>query len=127
MRCRRCHRALSNPGSVQHGFGRICWSKLQKTTYDERPRMLRITITDKELAQKSIMRIRELMRSADRKDCHICGEPLDPANVEYYDHEGGYDLPGFGQPQWLYHHCEGCDHELSLWKLRIPELSEVRS
>ena len=131
--CRRCHRNIVNKTSVQHGFGPVCWSKLNAQAYDERPMMFRITITDKKEASKSLARVRQIMGAAlksgtaARTTCMNCGEPLRPENIEYYDHEGGYDLPGFGQPQWLYHHCEGtkngkkCNHDLSLWKLRIPD------
>jgi len=133
--CRRCHRSIVNKTSVQHGFGPVCWTKLNALGYDERPTMFRITITDKKEASKSLARVREIMGAvlkngtAARTTCMNCDEPLRPENIEYYDHEGGYDLPGFGKPQWLYHHCEGkkkdgktCHHDLSLWKLRIPEL-----
>ncbi len=130
-KCRRCNRALSNKTSVQHGFGPVCWNKLQKQDYDDRPTMFRITITDQKEASKSLARVRDIMGAAlkngttARTKCLNCDEPLDAANIEYYDHEGGYNLPGFGQPQWLYHHCEECNHDLSLWKLRIPELPSV--
>lgn len=119
--CRRCHRALRNKTSVQHGFGPVCWRKLQNTAYEERPTSLRITIIDQAMAQESLERIREMMKHAEKKECCKCGKPLNPANLEYYDHEGGYDLPGFGKPQWLYHQCK-CGYGYSLWKLRIPEL-----
>jgi len=110
--------------SVQHGFGPICWQKLNDTDYNERPASLRITITDQAEAQKSLAEIRELMKTVEKQTCR-CGAQLDPANVEYYDHEGGYDLPGFGQPQWLYHHCEKCNFDYSLWKLGI-QYAEIK-
>ncbi len=104
--------------------------------------MFRITITDQKEASKSLARVRKIFRAdletspasdtISRTVCMNCGEPLRPENIEYYDHPGGYDLPGFGQPQWLYHHCEGknkdgkkCNHDQSLWKLRIPELASA--
>lgn len=121
--CRRCHRGISNPKSIKHGFGPVCWAKLQKMDYNERPTSFRITITDQKEASKSLEKVRELMQHAEVKTCRKCGEPLRPENIEYYDHPGGYDMPGFGQPQWLYHHCEECGFDYSLWKLRIPELA----
>ncbi len=135
--CRRCHRPIVNPTSVQHGFGPVCWNKLNAQDYNERPMMFRITITDQKEASKSLARVREVVGTAlknggVRTSCMNCGEPLRPENIEYYDHPGGYDLPGFGQKQWLYHHCEGkkkdgkkCNHDQSLWKLRIPELANA--
>jgi len=87
--------------------------------YDEIPTSLRITITDPVKAQESLARIRAMIGHAEKKECPKCDKPLVPANLEYYDHEGGYDLPGFGRRQWLYHQCE-CGYGYSLWKLRIP-------
>jgi hypothetical protein len=130
MNCRMCHREITDPTSVQHGFGPVCWRKLNEIDYDERPTSLRITITDQDKAKKAIAAIQGLMASAlDGKriesTCRKCDELLDPLNIAYYDHEGGYTLPGFGKPQWLYHHCPKCNYDLSLWKLRIPELPEL--
>lgn len=124
-RCRRCRRPLSNIASVNHGFGRICWSKIQNTAYEDLPASMRITITDRTEAQKSIEKIRESMDHIEKKECR-CGEPLNPVNIEYYDHEGGYNLPGFGKPQWLMHHCKKCNYDYSLWKLGVPEIGEVK-
>ena len=28
MNCKRCHRELKNPKSVQTGYGPVCWSKM---------------------------------------------------------------------------------------------------
>lgn len=120
-KCRRCNRTIINKKSVQHGFGPVCWNKLQNTDYEEVPTSLRITITDQAKAQESLERVKELMKTVEKKTCLKCGEPLDPANLEYYDHEGGYDMPGFGKPQWLYHQC-ACGYGYSLWKLRIPDM-----
>lgn len=30
MRCRRCHRELSDPESVRRGYGPVCWAKVQR-------------------------------------------------------------------------------------------------
>jgi len=30
-KCRRCHREIKNPKSVQQGYGPICWTKIQKS------------------------------------------------------------------------------------------------
>lgn len=123
--CRRCHRAIRSPASINHGFGPVCWQKLNALDYNERPMMFRITITDKQKASESLNQIREAFTkfiAGSKLTCRNCGEPLHAGNIEYYDHQGGYNLPGFGVPQWLYHHCQKCNHDLSLWKLRIPDL-----
>lgn len=31
MNCKRCHRELKNPKSVQQGYGPACWIKMQKS------------------------------------------------------------------------------------------------
>lgn len=28
MKCKRCHREIKNPKSVQNGYGPVCWSKM---------------------------------------------------------------------------------------------------
>ena len=28
MKCKRCHKELKNPKSVQNGYGPVCWSKM---------------------------------------------------------------------------------------------------
>ena len=28
MKCKRCHREIKNPKSVQNGYGPVCWSKI---------------------------------------------------------------------------------------------------
>ncbi|MFH1897821.1 MAG: DUF6011 domain-containing protein [Candidatus Desantisbacteria bacterium] len=30
-KCKRCHREIINPKSVQHGYGPVCWIKMQKS------------------------------------------------------------------------------------------------
>lgn len=31
MRCNRCNKEIKNPGSIQHGYGTVCWAKIQKS------------------------------------------------------------------------------------------------
>ncbi|MFH0904514.1 MAG: DUF6011 domain-containing protein [Methanobacteriota archaeon] len=31
MKCRRCHRKIKNPKSVQQGYGPVCRAKMQKS------------------------------------------------------------------------------------------------
>ena len=33
-KCKRCHREIINPKSVQHGYGPVCWIKMQKSNVD---------------------------------------------------------------------------------------------
>lgn len=32
MNCKRCNKEIKNPWSVKHGYGPICWVKVQKDT-----------------------------------------------------------------------------------------------
>jgi len=34
MKCKICHREIKNPKSVQHGYGPVCWIKMQKSNND---------------------------------------------------------------------------------------------
>lgn len=51
--------------------------------------------------------------------CRFCGATLNHRNVEYYDHDGGYEVEGFTQKQWLYVTCHKCGHQWSLVHLGV--------
>ncbi|WP_269849530.1 DUF6011 domain-containing protein [Methanosarcina horonobensis] len=121
--CNRCNRPLKDSASVKRGYGPKCWKKVQ--------------LEDEE--QRKIYELHDcLCRS--RKSYHE-GDPeestagrshrvqglrrtLETGEIQSYDHDGGLDLKGFGQPQWVYHQCSKCKHQLSIWKLRI-DLSDL--
>jgi hypothetical protein len=71
------------------------------------------TIIDQELAYNSIQKI---TRVTGIKRCHCGGELF---GVLTFDHCGGVSIPGFGEPQWLFLHCEKCGYDTALWKLGI--------
>jgi hypothetical protein len=48
-------------------------------------------------------------------NCQCCGAPL-PKRFSHYDHDGGYNVAGFAEPQWLYLDCPRCGYGESLWK-----------
>lgn len=33
-KCKRCHREIKNPKSVQNGYGPVCWSKMHAGTVE---------------------------------------------------------------------------------------------
>ena len=68
--------------------------------------------------------IRKRVLKGKIQTCRTCGEPLENGELQSYDHDGGYDLKGFGQPQWVYLECSKCRYQLSIWKLRI-DLSDL--
>jgi len=48
MKCRRCHKEIRNPKSVQHGYGPICWTKMQEKLTNLLLRKRSIKIAEKE-------------------------------------------------------------------------------
>ncbi|WP_156157428.1 DUF6011 domain-containing protein [Methanosarcina siciliae] len=117
--CKRCNRALKDPTSVERGYGPVCWKKTQ--VEDEQQEKICepcSTIAYRGLANHTMREIRKRILQGNIQECS-CGEPLETGEVRSYDHDDGYDLKGFGAPQWVYHECARCGHQLSIWKLRI--------
>lgn len=49
---------------------------------------------------------------------YLCCERLIRKNsIRSYDHEGGIEVIGFDKKQWVYFHCNKCDHNSSLNKV----------
>jgi len=65
------------------------------------------------------MKIGDYAQLVKGKKCKICGSKL-PAEVEHYDHEGGWIVDGYEKRQWLYTRCRRCGYKNALWKLGIP-------
>lgn len=116
--CKRCHRALKDPASVKRGYGPVCWKKTQVEDEQQEKICEPCTIAYKGLANYTMREIRKRILQGNIQECS-CGEPLETGEVRSYDHDDGYDLKGFGKPQWVYHECSNCGHQLSIWKLRI--------
>lgn len=110
--CRRCHRALKDPKSVAMGMGPVCARKAAKEEGAERQAKLAPTITDPELAAESMARVTRWLAQTGAR-CS-CGAKLE--GVESFDHDGGFEVPGFGRRQWLYSHCSGCGQDVALGK-----------
>lgn len=51
-------------------------------------------------------------------NCKWCNTELDDI-IEHYDHDGGRQVEGFSQRQWLYTTCSGCDYQWALHKLGL--------
>jgi len=51
------------------------------------------------------------------KKCKFCQGNL--GGIEYYEHDGGYEVEGFTKKQWLYKTCMMCDHQWSLVHLGV--------
>ena len=51
------------------------------------------------------------------KKCRWCGKDLGDELLEFYDHDGGFEVEGFDRKQWLYVTCPECEYQWSLSKL----------
>ena len=49
--------------------------------------------------------------------CRWCGAPITADIVLCYPHEGGVEVDGFDEKQWVYFRCTGCGCDWSLQKL----------
>jgi len=116
--CKRCNRALKDPASARREYGPVCWKKVQQEDEEQRKIYEPCTIAYAGLANHTMREIRRRVLQGSITECS-CGEPLETGDIRSYDHEGGHDLKGFGMPQWVYHECSKCGHQLSTWKLRI--------
>lgn len=61
------------------------------------------------------------------KECRHCKMndrtvPLEGLDIQMYPHDGGYQVTGMEQRQWLYVVCPWCGYQWSLKKLKIAEL-----
>lgn len=121
--CKRCNRALKDSASVKRGYGPVCWKKVQLEDEEQRKIYEPCTVAYTGLANHIMREIRRRVLQGNATECS-CGEPLETGDIRSYDHEGGLDLKGYGQPQWVYHECSKCKHQLSIWKLRM-DLSDL--
>ncbi|WP_048180582.1 DUF6011 domain-containing protein [Methanosarcina siciliae] len=123
--CKRCNRALKDPTSIERGYGPVCYKKIQVVDDEQQEKICEpgSTIVYKGLANHTMREIRKRVMSGNIQECS-CGEPLETGELRSYDHDGGYELKGFGAPQWVYLECSNCRHQLSIWKLRI-DLSDL--
>lgn len=69
--------------------------------------------------------LEEYARMVQDKNCASCDKPLAVGHnrvvrVEFYDHDGGWEVEGFYRLQWLYVTCRRCGYENALWKLGVP-------
>ena len=121
--CKRCNRGLTGTASVKRGYGPVCWKKVQLEDEEQRKIYEPSTVAYTGLASHTMKEIQKRILQGNVTECR-CGEPLETGEIRSYDHYGGHDLKGFGQPQWVYHECSKCKHQLSVRKLRI-DLSDL--
>lgn len=113
VKCDVCGRPLQNERSRKLGRGPVCDRKVKAKERMLEEEMMTPTIVDQEIAYESM---RKITRAVGVRRCH-CGEEL--FGVLTFDHSGGVDIPGFGEPQWLFLHCEKCKYDTAIWKLGV--------
>jgi hypothetical protein len=122
--CLKCNRPLSDPASINHGYGPKCWTRIKRTLHLEEGRDPDpVTISDHKLARDSRAELlRRLLGYSYVKTCH-CGTPLVECDLMTCDHvSGGLPLAGYAVPQWVWFECPVCRYQLAWWKLR-PHIS----
>jgi len=125
-RCLACGRILTNPASIEAGYGPKCKAKIEAATKEEQAWGKVSSIVDRDLAERSLKAVRKVIRDIflarpDRKKCS-CGRDYFPGDLEYCDHgAGGIRLPGFATEQWLWIHCDTCTYDMAVWKLGVTQ------
>lgn len=66
----------------------------------------------------------KLVENKDKVRCGSCTKQLDEDNLDGFDypHDGGIFINEAGEKLWLYLHCDKCEYDTALWKLRIEGL-----
>jgi hypothetical protein len=62
----------------------------------------------------------ELKNLIDEKEpiC-ICGSKLAGHNIKHYGpHSGGDFVKGYNSKRWIYVHCDSCNYDMALWKIK---------
>ena len=64
------------------------------------------------------MNLREIGEAVERLGFLCwCGEPIKAEHVHSYDHQGGIEVEGFANKQWVYATCPKCGYSWALWKI----------
>lgn len=80
------------------------------------------------------MKLEDYAKLAEGKRCVSCGRTIPAIRqirpvsetpprgwvLEYYPHDGGWDVDGFPHKLWLYIVCPKCHYQSALWKIGIP-------
>jgi len=98
--CNKCGRPLSDPESIQRGFGPTCWAKI---TAHRDPLTGEFPLAE------------EALRNTDPEKAKcICGHDLRNEAVRGYEHDAGWQTD-HGK-QWLFVKCPMCGYDMALWK-----------
>lgn len=103
-----------------------CWSKVKTDDGKQKKIYEPCTIEHPDLAKYTEREIWKRVLQGKIQAC-TCGESLENELLHLYDHDGGYNLKGFGKPQWVYVECS-CGYQWSVWKLHIDlsDLEKIR-
>ena len=69
-----------------------------------------------ETAPPTIEQYKELTKGS---SCVICGEPVMPDLFRVSEHDGGWDVAGYEEKQWLQYECGQCGDGTNLVTLNI--------
>lgn len=123
MYCWRCLK-LVKLEHLRDGYGPRCWPKITHGSRfipwlkDKQP-----TIIDRKEAERSMLKIwRAIDTECPRKMEWLEDSPTD-AILASYDHDDGFELPGFGARQWVFLHCPKCNYDRVMNE--IPQALEM--
>lgn len=128
--CKRCGKLLTGPESIARGYGDKCWRRVWKfiKAGKEPEEPLENDSgekTDCFRARETRLEILRRIAASDEK-C-ICGAHVDAEHFKSYDHEAGYRIPGYLNPQWIYTKCPQCGHENSLRKMVTVDIDDLET
>lgn len=129
-RCIACGRILSDPSSVQRGYGPECYARIRRATTVTRDDHTTVTYVDQPLAARSRKALQTVVARAlhrfradgDPVRCS-CGTPLTAGFLDLHDHlgHGGIRMPGYGADLWPTLRCDRCGYELAVWKIGVTQ------
>lgn len=50
-----------------------------------------------------------------------CGQKLHGADLDFYEHSGGWNVTDYTTPVWLFLHCRSCERDTALWKVGVDQ------
>jgi len=120
--CNRCGKPLSNPKSIERGYGAVCWAKVSRKNEKNHENL---DMGEREQNnypsfQDYFQLILKDENLRNRKICG-CGTKVVDADFGHYLHEyDGWWLQGWKYKQWLYFECPKCKIARAFHHLRIP-------
>lgn len=120
VNCLICGRKLTDPDSVKRGIGPVCWSKIEREDRRERQvKSIWSKACNPDLNPEGLDLIELAHRIEEHKPSCICGATLRGYNIDHYGpHDGGEIVRGYGDPRWVYVHCDRCGYDMAIHKIK---------